>query len=157
MFYKTTSFKMLFFLQLKIRSFTVKSVFSQVHHQCKLYGENFYITLVNVVHSYNTIYLVVILGKTVGGAFSPTLPYRVIVTFTCTDLARCFLLVVLFREQLFSFRVNEFKLSNLCLYLYWSSIKKRSEWLSLSQEVNCRFCFKACDCLFYWYHTSCAP
>ncbi len=73
MFYKTTSFKTLFFLLLKIRSFTVKSVFPSVHHQCKLHGENLYITLVNVVHSYNTnvswLYLVVILEKTVGGVF----------------------------------------------------------------------------------------
>ncbi len=79
MFYKTTSFKTLFFLLLKIRSFTVKSVFSPVHHSCKLHGENFYITLLNVVHSYNKyvswLYLVVILGKTVGGVFSLTLPY----------------------------------------------------------------------------------
>ncbi len=62
---------------LKIRSFTVKSVFSPLHHQCELHGENFYITLVNIVHSYNKNvswhYLVVILGKTVGGV-SPTLP-----------------------------------------------------------------------------------
>ncbi len=55
MFYKTTSFKTLFFLLLKIKSYTVKSVFSPVHHQCKLHGENFYITLVNIVHSNNTI------------------------------------------------------------------------------------------------------
>ncbi len=57
MSYKTTRFKTLII--------TVKSVF----HQCKLHGENFDITL-NVVHSYNTnlpgLYLVVILGKTVG-------------------------------------------------------------------------------------------
>ncbi len=74
--YKTTNFKTLFILLLKIRSFTVKLVFSPVHHLCKLHGENFYITLVNVVHSYNKkwswLYLVVILGKTVG-VFSPTL------------------------------------------------------------------------------------
>ncbi len=73
MFYKTTSFKTLFFLLLKIWSFTVKSVFSPVHHQCKLHAENFYIILVNVVHSYNKnvswLYLVVILGKTVWGVF----------------------------------------------------------------------------------------
>ncbi len=79
MFYKTTSFKTLFFLLLKIRSFTVKSVFFPVHHQCELHGENFYITLVNIVHSYNKNvswhYLVVILGKTVGGgAFPPLYP-----------------------------------------------------------------------------------
>ncbi len=53
MFYKTTSFKTPFFLLLKIRSFTEKSVFSSVHHQCELHGENFYITLVDIVHSYN--------------------------------------------------------------------------------------------------------
>ncbi len=86
MFYKTTNFQTLFFLLLKICSFTVKSVFSSVHHECKLHGENFYITFVNVVHSYNKnehwLYLVVILGKTVGGGcftllgmFSHTLPY----------------------------------------------------------------------------------
>lgn len=93
MFYKTTSFKTLFFLLLKIRSFTVKSVFSLVHHQCKLHGENFYITLVNVVHSYNKnlswLYLVVILGKTVFypiGAFPPTLPYISHYTTTVTSI-----------------------------------------------------------------------
>ncbi len=49
-FYKTSSFKTLFFpFLLKIRSFTVQSVFSSVHHQCKLEREYFYITLVNVV------------------------------------------------------------------------------------------------------------
>ncbi len=83
MFYKTTNFQTLFFLLLNMRPFTVNSVFSPVHHQCELHGENFYITLLNVVHSYNKnwswLYLVVILGKTVGGgAFSPTLPYNTI-------------------------------------------------------------------------------
>ncbi len=52
MFYKTTSFETLFFLLLKMRLFTVKSVFSQVHHH-KLHGENFYISLINIAHSYN--------------------------------------------------------------------------------------------------------
>ncbi len=76
MFYNTTSFKTLFFLLLNMRWFTVKSVFSPVHHQCELHGEYSYTTLVNVVHSYNKhvscLYLVVILGKT---GFPPTLPY----------------------------------------------------------------------------------
>ncbi len=75
MFYKTTSFKTLFFLLLKMRWFTVKSVFSPVHHQCKLHGENFYTTLVNIVYRYNQnwswLYLVVILGETVGGGGLP--------------------------------------------------------------------------------------
>ncbi len=34
-------------------TFTVKLVFSSVHQQFKLHSENFYITLVNTVHSYN--------------------------------------------------------------------------------------------------------
>ncbi len=53
-----------------------------MHPQCKLHGENFYITLVNVAHSYNKNvswhYLVVILGKNCKGAFSPTLPLPII-------------------------------------------------------------------------------
>jgi len=48
MFCKTTSFKTMFFLLLKIRSLNVKSVFSQgLHRQCKLHSEYFYIPLVN--------------------------------------------------------------------------------------------------------------
>jgi len=47
MFCKTTSFKTThILLLLKIRSLNMKSVFSQVHHQCKLHSE--YSSLVNV-------------------------------------------------------------------------------------------------------------
>ncbi len=53
----------------------MKSVFSQVHHQCQLHGENFYITLANVFHIYNknvsVFYIVVILVKIAGGRFPP--------------------------------------------------------------------------------------
>ncbi len=77
MFYKTTSFETLFlFLLLKIR-------LSPVHLQCKLHGENFYITLVNVVHSYNkTIFRLYLgyFGKNSRGAFYPTLPYYAVST-----------------------------------------------------------------------------
>ncbi len=78
MFYKTTSFETLFlFLLLKIR-------LSPVYLQCKLHGENFYITLVNVVHSYNKKNILTLscgyFGKNSRGAFYPTLPYYVVST-----------------------------------------------------------------------------
>ncbi len=57
MFYKITNFKTVVFF----RSFTVESVSSSVHHQCKLHGENVYITHVNIVHSYNILYIYIYL------------------------------------------------------------------------------------------------
>jgi len=52
MFCKTTSFKTThILLLLKIRSLNMKSVFSQVHHQCKLHSE--YSSLVNVATTKN--------------------------------------------------------------------------------------------------------
>ncbi len=75
LFYKSSSVKTLFFY---CWSFTVESVFSPVHDQCKLHAGTFYITLVNTVQSYNKnvswLFLVVILGKTVGGHFPPLYP-----------------------------------------------------------------------------------
>ncbi len=51
------------------------SVFTPVHHQCKLHGENFCIALVNVVHSYNTLTLsCAYFGQNIRGVFYTTLP-----------------------------------------------------------------------------------
>ncbi len=59
MFYKTISFKTLFFLTAEN-----EMIYCEIRHQCKIHDENFYITLLNIVHSYNKnvswLYLVVI-------------------------------------------------------------------------------------------------
>ncbi len=71
MFYKTTSFKTLFSYCRKFDHL----LWNPVHHQCKLHGENFYITLVNV-HTYNKKhdFILWIFGENSrgGGGFPPS-------------------------------------------------------------------------------------
>ncbi len=61
----------------------MKYVFSLVHHQCKIHGENLYITLVNVVNKIK-MYLDITLWlfwEKQYGAFPPTLPYVFLLNF----------------------------------------------------------------------------